>query len=70
MSAEYKNILISIILAVIGYFGAGIIFDEIQSRLIGIVIFLVAMWTNEALPLGIVSLLPIVLFPAVAMLIW
>jgi solute carrier family 13 (sodium-dependent dicarboxylate transporter), member 2/3/5 len=64
MAKEYQNILISIILALIGYFGAGIVFDEVQARLIGVVVFLVAMWTNEALPLGVVSLLPIILFPA------
>jgi sodium-dependent dicarboxylate transporter 2/3/5 len=64
MAREYKNILISVVLALIGYFGANIIFDETQARLIGLVIFLVALWTNEALPLGVVSLLPIVLFPA------
>ena len=64
MDSSYKNILISIVIALLGYFGAGYIFDEIQARLIGVVIFLVAMWTNEALPLGVVSLFPIILFPA------
>jgi len=64
MNNSYKNILISIVLALIGYFSGGLIFDEIQARLIAIVIFLIAMWTNEALPLGVVSLLPIILFPA------
>ena len=64
MDSSYKNILISIIVALLGYFAAGFIFDEIQARLVAVVIFLVAMWTNEALPLGVVSLLPIILFPA------
>jgi sodium-dependent dicarboxylate transporter 2/3/5 len=64
MNSSYRNILISVVISLIGYFGAGYVFDEIQARLIGVVIFLVAMWTNEALPLGVVSLLPIVLFPA------
>jgi sodium-dependent dicarboxylate transporter 2/3/5 len=68
MTPEYKNIIISLILAFIGYFSAGFIFDETQSRLIGVVIFLVALWTNEALPLGVVSLLPIVLFPTLDIL--
>ncbi|WP_281950614.1 SLC13 family permease [Nitrosophilus kaiyonis] len=39
------------------------IFDPIQARLIGTVAFLVVLWTNEGLPLGVVSLLPIILFP-------
>ncbi len=64
MSREYKNILLSLCLALIGYFLAGLSFDETQSRLVGIVVLLVALWTNEALPLGVVSLLPIVLFPS------
>ncbi len=64
----YQQFLIPIILAFIGYFLAGIVFDEIQSRLIGIVVLLVSMWTNEVLPLGVVSLLPIILFPALDIL--
>ncbi len=35
-----------------------------QASLIGIIALLVTYWSNEALPLGVVSLLPIVLFPA------
>ena len=68
MESSYRNILVSIVLALIGYFGAGMIFDEIQARLIGTVILLVALWTNEALPLGVVSLMPIVLFPSLGIL--
>ncbi|MEA3289481.1 MAG: SLC13 family permease, partial [Campylobacterota bacterium] len=68
MDSRYKNILISLVLALMGYFGAGIVFDEIQARLIGAVVFLVALWTNEALPLGAVSLLPIILFPSLEIL--
>ncbi len=64
MNHPYKNIGISILLALFAYIGSGYIFDEIQARLIGSVVFLVAMWTNEALPLGAVSLFPIILFPS------
>lgn len=35
-----------------------------QAALIGLVALLVVLWTNEGLPLGLVSLLPLVLFPA------
>ena len=59
---------LAILLSLIGYFSAGLVFDETQSRLIGAVVFLVAMWTNEALPLGVVSLFPIILFPALDIL--
>jgi len=68
MDQSYKNILIALFFASIAYFLAGQVFGEIQSRLIGSVVFLIAMWTNEALPLGVVSLLPIVLFPSLDIL--
>ena len=34
-----------------------------HATLIGLVAFLVTLWTNEAMPLGAVSILPILLFP-------
>ncbi len=43
-------------------------FSAQHAMLIGIVAFLVALWTNGALPLGVVSLLPIILFPALGIL--
>ncbi len=39
------------------------LFEPIQARLLGVVAFLVVLWTNEGLPLGAVSLLPLILFP-------
>ena len=63
-SFPIRAFLIPIILALIGYFSAGLVFEETQARLIAVVVLLVAMWTNEALPLGVVSLMPIILFPA------
>lgn len=38
------------------------------AYLVGIVILLVTLWTNESLPLGVVSLLPIILFPTFGIL--
>ncbi len=38
-------------------------FSVNHAILIGIVAFMVTLWTNESLPLGVVSLLPIILFP-------
>ena len=68
MTQEYKNILFSIVLALIGFFGASLVFNTTQASLIGVVVLLVALWTNAALPLGVVSLLPIILFPALDIL--
>jgi sodium-dependent dicarboxylate transporter 2/3/5 len=44
------------------------IFNTTQSTLLGIIAFLVTLWTNEGLPLGVVSLIPIILFPAFSIL--
>ncbi len=43
-------------------------FTTQHALLIGIVALLVTLWTNGALPLGVVSLLPIILFPALGIL--
>ena len=40
------------------------VFNPTQSALLGIIAFLVTLWTNEGLPLAVVSLLPIILFPS------
>ena len=43
---------------------SSMIFTFTQASLLGIIAFLVALWTNEGLPLAVVSLLPIILFPS------
>jgi sodium-dependent dicarboxylate transporter 2/3/5 len=63
-----KKVSIAIL---IGFLFFGItysFFTQQQAVLIAIIAFLVALWTNEGLPLAIVSLLPIVLFPAFGIL--
>ena len=40
------------------------IFNVVQATLLGIIALLVTLWTNEGLPLAVVSLLPIILFPS------
>lgn len=59
-----KKIVLALILSLIGFFLASLSFNTQHSILISLIIFLVTLWTNEALPLGVVSLLPIVLFPS------
>ena len=59
-----KNIFLSILAAIIFFFAASMLFSTQHSILIALIAFLVILWTNEALPIGVVSLLPIVLFPA------
>ncbi len=45
-----------------------IIFTAQQASLLGLIALLVTLWTNEGLPLAVVSLLPIILFPAFSIL--
>lgn len=61
--SDYKNLFTSLVIAFLAYFVSSIIFNEVESKLIGVITFLITLWTNEALPLGVVSLLPIILFP-------
>lgn len=61
---QAKNIGIGIFIGLLVYMLALSVFNTTQSSLLGIIAFLVTLWTNEALSLGVVSLLPIVLFPA------
>jgi len=58
-----KKILMAFLFALIGLFFASLVFNTQHSILIALIVFLVTMWTNNALPLGVVSLLPIILFP-------
>ncbi len=58
-----KGIGIAIAIGLAFGFLALLVFSVQHSLLIGLVAFLVALWTNEAMPLGAVSILPIILFP-------
>jgi len=42
--------------------------DTIKASLLGVITLLVTLWSNEALPLGVVSLFPIILFPSFGIL--
>ena len=65
---EFKKIALGTLLALIAFALSATIFTLQQSSLIAIIVFLVTLWTNEALPLAIVSILPIILFPAFGIL--
>jgi sodium-dependent dicarboxylate transporter 2/3/5 len=45
-----------------------ILFNPVQSSLLALIALMVVLWTNEGLPLAVVSLLPIILFPAFSIL--
>ena len=68
MSSSVKNLLIGLGIASV-IFASLIPFIAFQQAALGALIALmVTLWTNEGLPLAIVSLMPIVLFPAVGIL--
>jgi len=56
--------LISLVSTLVVFFVASSFFTMQHSILLALVFLLVILWTNEALPLGVVSLLPIILFPS------
>ena len=59
-----KGILTSFAISIIFFTFSLTFFNFQHSLLIGIIALLVTLWTNQALPLGVVSLLPIILFPS------
>ncbi len=67
-NVEIRAVVIAVTLGVVSYFLAMPLVDQIHARLIGTLVFMVALWTNEGLPLGVVSLLPIILFPSMEIL--
>jgi len=59
----YRLIIFAVAIGLGFYLLAGMAFSEVQARLIGVIAFLVTLWTNNGLHMGVVSLLPIILFP-------
>jgi len=58
-----RSMMIAMVIGLV-FFGLGLLgFSMVHATLIGLVAFLVTLWTNEAMPLGAVSMLPILLFP-------
>lgn len=66
--SSIKPIVIAIFISAIFYQFATLYFSTQQSTLIGLIALLVTLWTNKGLPLGVVSLLPILLFPLLGVL--
>ncbi len=63
-----KGIGIALSIGLLFFLLAFAFFTPQHALLIAIVAMLVTLWTNGALPLGVVSLLPIILFPALGIL--
>jgi len=61
---QIKKISLALGIGLLFFSTSSIIFTTQQASLLGLIALLVTLWTNEGLPLGVVSLLPMVLFPA------
>lgn len=60
---------LAVCLAIIsGLLSSMLLADSKHAALVAIIVFLITLWTNEGLPLGVVSLLPLILFPAFGIL--
>jgi len=68
MTKQSKNILIALGLGVLAFSSMIGFFTKEQSFLVAFIVLMVTLWTNEGLPLAVVSLLPIILFPAAGIL--
>ena len=65
---QFKKIGFGLLVGVLVLLISINIFNFTQASLLGLIAFLVVLWTNEGLPLAVVSLLPIILFPAFSIL--
>ncbi|BAF71930.1 sodium:sulphate symporter [Sulfurovum sp. NBC37-1] len=68
MAEQIKKIVLALILAGVAFAGMFPFFTFAQSSMVAIIVLMVTLWTNEGLPLAVVSLIPIVLFPAAGIL--
>ena len=65
---QFKKIGLGVLIGILVFAISLLLFNTTQASLLGLIAFLVVLWTNEGLPLAVVSLLPIILFPAFSIL--
>ena len=68
MKEQTKHIVVATVLALIALGAMFPFFTLQQTLLVSAIVFMVTLWTNEGLPLAVVSLLPIIVFPATGIL--
>jgi sodium-dependent dicarboxylate transporter 2/3/5 len=65
---QIKKIFLAIGLGIITFTIMIGFFNQEQAALVASIVLLVTLWTNEGLPLAVVSLLPIIMFPSFGIL--
>ena len=68
MAEQTKKILAALFLGLIAFGAMIVFFSPQQSMMVAAIVLMVTLWTNEGLPLAVVSLLPIIFFPAAGVL--
>jgi len=68
MKDQTQKIILALVLGFLAFVGMIGFFTLEQSLLIAFIVLMVTLWTNEGLPLAVVSLLPIILFPSAGIL--
>ncbi|MDQ1298764.1 MAG: solute carrier family 13 (sodium-dependent dicarboxylate transporter), er 2/3/5 [Campylobacterota bacterium] len=68
MKSQMSRFLIACFMAVALFMVALVWLTMTQALLVGSITLLVVLWTNEALPMGAVSLLPIIIFPGLGII--
>lgn len=68
MPDDVKKITIAVLLGLFFFAILTPVLSIQQASLVGVLVLLITLWTNEGLALGVVSLLPIVLFPTLGIL--
>jgi sodium-dependent dicarboxylate transporter 2/3/5 len=65
---QTKKILSALLFALLAFGAMVFFFTMQQSLMVAAIVFMVTLWTNEGLPLAVVSLLPIIVFPSFGIL--
>lgn len=68
MNEERRDIIIAVTLSIVTYILGIIFLNDNYALLLAILVLLVSLWINEGLHMGVVSALPLVLFPAAGLL--
>jgi len=61
---KWRGIILGLSLGGLMYLLAGLFLDQTQALLLSLISTMVVYWSNETIPIGVTSLLPIILFPA------